>query len=61
MTARQSKVGKLVQEGLSEAEIAIFLGVGERTIKRHIESLCKKTGTTNRKELARKISHVIDD
>jgi DNA-binding CsgD family transcriptional regulator len=55
-TEQQSKVCKLILEGLSEEEIAIFLGVGSSTVKRHINNLFQKTGTTTRKELAIKIS-----
>ena len=49
-SARESEVLKLVSEGLTNKEIAYRLGLSERTIQFHLNSIFNKTGTSSRTE-----------
>ena len=53
LTRREWQVARLVQEGLSNKEIATQLGISERTVKFHVSLLLKKTGAGNRIRLGR--------
>jgi DNA-binding NarL/FixJ family response regulator len=50
LSARESEVLKLVSEGLTNKEIAYRLGLSERTIQFHLNSIFNKTGTSSRTE-----------
>jgi DNA-binding NarL/FixJ family response regulator len=52
LTVRQHEVIALVAEGLHNKEIARALDIAERTVKAHLSAIFKRTGTTNRTELA---------
>ena len=52
LTVRQHEVIALVAEGLHNKEIARALDISERTVKAHLSAIFKRTGTTNRTELA---------
>jgi DNA-binding NarL/FixJ family response regulator len=51
-TARERDVLQLIGDGLRNRQIANELGITESTVKRHIESLMRKTGRDNRAGLA---------
>ncbi|HEX9120414.1 MAG TPA: helix-turn-helix transcriptional regulator [Terriglobales bacterium] len=51
LSRRELQVAKLVQDGLSNKEIAVQLGIVERTVKYHVSHLLKKTGARNRTRL----------
>jgi DNA-binding NarL/FixJ family response regulator len=52
LTPREADVAVLVQAGLRTDEIARRLGLSPVTVRRHISSLAKKTGSPDRKTLA---------
>lgn len=49
LTARESEVLELLQEGLSTVQIARRLNISDVTVRRHISALVKKLGTSDRK------------
>lgn len=49
-SARESEVLNLVSKGLTNKEIAYRLGLSERTIQFHLNSIFNKTGTSSRTE-----------
>jgi DNA-binding NarL/FixJ family response regulator len=51
-SAREIEVLQLAAEGLTNKEIAYRLGVSDRTIQFHMNSLFNKTGTSSRTEVA---------
>ena len=53
LTPREQEVLALVATGRTYAEIARQLYISEKTVSVHISNLLRKTGTTNRVELAR--------
>lgn len=55
LTKREAETLALVLEGRSNAEIAQALFVAEITVKKHLTSIFKKTGTRNRHELSVKL------
>src|SRR5262249_23479379 len=48
LTARESEVGQLVTEGLTNREIAAKLGLSEHTVKNYIFRIFDKTGVSSR-------------
>jgi DNA-binding NarL/FixJ family response regulator len=47
-TAREEEVLKYLAEGLSNAEIAEKLVIGQETVKTHVKHICTKTGARDR-------------
>ncbi|WP_258189733.1 response regulator transcription factor [Pseudomonas simiae] len=56
ITNRESAVLSFLVLGLTNKEIGRELGISDHTVRDHISSMLKKTNTTNRVELAVKIS-----
>lgn len=54
-TPTESRVARLVAEGLSNKEIAAELGSSVRTIEGHISNILSKKGWSNRVEIARHV------
>jgi DNA-binding NarL/FixJ family response regulator len=48
LTAREKEVLKMLVEGCSNKEIAVPLGIEERTVKAHVAKLMRKVGVSNR-------------
>lgn len=55
LTPRQLDVARCAADGLTNAEIAEFLGLSENTVKKHLKDTFEQLGVTNRTELARVI------
>lgn len=55
LTAREREIALLVAEGLSNQAIGERLFISERTVKAHLGSIFRKTGTGSRLGLAMKI------
>jgi DNA-binding NarL/FixJ family response regulator len=53
LTAREREVLTLIAKGLSNAEIAATLFVGQATVKTHINNAFAKIGATNRTDAVR--------
>jgi DNA-binding NarL/FixJ family response regulator len=47
-TAREEEVLRYLAEGLSNAEIAEKLVIGQETVKTHVKHICTKTGARDR-------------
>ena len=47
-TAREAEVLRYLSEGLSNAEIATRLAIGQETVKTHLKRICTKTGARDR-------------
>jgi DNA-binding NarL/FixJ family response regulator len=47
-TAREEEVLRYLAEGLSNAEIAEMLVIGQETVKTHVKHICTKTGARDR-------------
>ena len=58
-TRSEQRVLEAVREELSNKEIARRLGVTEATVKFHVGKLLKKTGASDRRELARFASETL--
>src|SRR3954464_13305312 len=53
LTAREAEVLQLLQEGMSNAEIAHALSVGIETVRTHARNIYRKLGVSTRRDLAR--------
>ena len=58
LSQREREVIELLNAGLSNPQIAEKLFISENTVKRHINSIFKKTGTANRHEVLFKIANI---
>lgn len=58
LTGREADVLKLINMGKSNLQIAGELSISENTVKRHANSIFKKTGTQSRHEIIFKISNI---
>jgi two-component system, NarL family, nitrate/nitrite response regulator NarL len=52
LTIREAEVARHVAEGCRNREIAVLLGITERTVKKHVANARRKLGATNRVALA---------
>jgi DNA-binding NarL/FixJ family response regulator len=52
LTARELDVVALIGEGNANKEIALKLGIGERTARTHVSNILRKLGLTSRTQLA---------
>ncbi len=52
LTAREREVRALVAKGLADKQIATALGISVKTVEKHVGSLLRKTGSSNRTMLA---------
>ncbi len=50
-SARQYEIWDLIREGLTNKEIADRLGLGQRTVKHHTDTLRAKLGVKNKRQL----------
>lgn len=57
LTDRESQVLDLILQARSNREIALHLGIEERTVKAHVGRLMRKTGADNRIELSMRALH----
>lgn len=48
LTPRQRQVAKLIAEGFTKPEIAIFLSIGVTTVKAHTDAIFERLGARNR-------------
>ncbi len=53
LTARESEVLELLQDGHTNSEIAETLSIGVETVRTHARSIYRKLGVPSRRELAR--------
>jgi DNA-binding NarL/FixJ family response regulator len=53
LTAREAEVLQLLQDGMSNAEIAQALSVGIETVRTHARNIYRKLGVSTRRDLAR--------
>jgi DNA-binding NarL/FixJ family response regulator len=53
LTAREAEVLQLLQEGMTNAEIAHHLSVGIETVRTHARNIYRKLGISTRRDLAR--------
>ncbi len=53
LSAREIEIAKLLAEGKTNAEIAGTLCISTKTVETHISNIFRKTGVTNRVQLAR--------
>ena len=53
LTAREAEVLQLLQEGMTNAEIAHRLSIGVETVRTHARKIYRKLGIASRRELAR--------
>jgi DNA-binding NarL/FixJ family response regulator len=61
LTDRERQVLDLILLARSNREIALQLGIEERTVKAHVGRLMRKTGADNRIELSmRALNHAMD-
>jgi DNA-binding NarL/FixJ family response regulator len=57
LTARESEVLELLDQGLSTAEIARELSISQVTVRRHVSRLLKALGVPNRDAAVRLLDH----
>jgi DNA-binding NarL/FixJ family response regulator len=53
LTGREAEVLQLLQEGMSNAEIANALSIGIETVRTHARNIYRKLGISTRRDLAR--------
>lgn len=53
LTPREAEVLELLQDGLSNAEIALDLSIGIETVRTHARNIYSKLGVSSRRDLAR--------
>ena len=53
LTARETEVVELLQDGCTNSEIARELGIGMETVRTHARSVFRKLGVASRRDLAR--------
>jgi DNA-binding NarL/FixJ family response regulator len=51
ITARETEILRLVNAGLSNADISHQLFISTRTVESHVSSMLQKTGRANREQL----------
>jgi DNA-binding NarL/FixJ family response regulator len=51
LSRREREVFPLILDGLMNKEIAVRLGISERTVKSHVSSILRKCGVASRLEL----------
>jgi DNA-binding CsgD family transcriptional regulator len=56
LTKREGEVLPLLQQGRSNAQIALALQVGVETVRTHARNIYRKLGVSSRRELARTTS-----
>jgi DNA-binding NarL/FixJ family response regulator len=64
LTARESDVLELLQDGQTNSAIAAALDIGIETVRTHARSIYRKLGVPSRRELARRAQQepiVVDD
>ena len=54
LTPREEDVARSVARGWRNRQIAVSLGITERTVKKHVSNACRKLAVTSRLELALK-------
>lgn len=52
LTGRETEVLKLIAGGMSNKEIALELGIGEKTVKTHVSNILSKLGVFSRTQAA---------
>ncbi len=57
LSGRERQVVRLITEGLANKQIAIELGVSQRTVETHRANVMEKMGVTNLAQLVRTIDH----
>src|SRR4051794_26054344 len=57
LTAREAEVLQLLQEGMSNAQIAHTLSIGIETVRTHARNIYRKLGISTRRDLARFARH----
>jgi DNA-binding NarL/FixJ family response regulator len=60
LTKREAQVLPLLQQGRSNAQIALALGVGVETVRTHARNIYRKLGVRTRRELATPPAHEPD-
>jgi DNA-binding NarL/FixJ family response regulator len=53
LTAREAEVLQLLQEGMTNAQIAHHLSIGIETVRTHARNIYRKLGISTRRDLAR--------
>ena len=53
LTAREAEVLQLLQEGMTNAEVAHRLSIGVETVRTHARNIYRKLGISTRRDLAR--------
>jgi DNA-binding NarL/FixJ family response regulator len=55
LSHREAQVARGIGRGLRNRQIAVELGITERTVKKHVANACRKIGAGSRLELALKV------
>lgn len=63
LSRRQNEIAYWVSKGKTDWEIALLVGIGERTVHRHMDILRRKLGVRSRAEMVAKIFryHLLND